>query len=58
MVYVGKVPFGIVLAAAVRVGTFLGANQPTKAKRTAWVSISLVGTTKIICEDQVLRLNY
>ncbi|XP_062501920.1 multidrug and toxin extrusion protein 2-like isoform X1 [Corticium candelabrum] len=50
------VPLGLALAAAVRVGTFLGANQPTKAKRTAWVSISLVGLFTVFISVLLLSL--
>ena len=39
-----QIPYGIGLAAGIRVGNLLGAGEPDKAKKTSIVAFCFVGT--------------
>ena len=44
-----QVPFGLSIAATVRVGNELGAGNPLRAKRAAYTAIGVVGTLHQFC---------
>ena len=44
--WVAQIAFGISTAATVRVGNELGAGNPLRAKRAAYVSIAIAGTNQ------------
>ena len=39
-----QIPLGISIALSIRVGTYLGANEPACAKRAALVTTKLIGS--------------
>ena len=53
--YVFQVPLGFAFAVTVRVGNELGAGQPQRAKRAAYVSVALTSEFRTMQTDVYIR---